>query len=62
MGTPHLFDVVASYDGSPYTPRIHYNRFEDGVHLKPEYSMKCATKLKTAMFHNRRLLMNVLAA
>ena len=50
VATPHMFDVVSTYEHG--ASRVHFERFEDGVHLKKVYSEKCAKKLKKAMRHN----------
>ena len=50
VATPHMFDVVSTYEHG--VSRVHFDRFEDGVHLKTQYSEKCAKKLKKVMRHN----------
>ena len=50
VATPHLYDTVATFEHG--SPRIHYGRFNDGVHLKQEFANKCARKLKNAMAFN----------
>ena len=49
-----MFDVVATYHQG--IPRIHYDRFTDGVHLNKDYAQKCAKKLMMAMNHNNYVL------
>ena len=50
VATPHLFDTVATFEHG--SPRIHFSRFTDGVHLRQEIADKCARKLKNAMAFN----------
>ena len=50
VATPHLYDTVATFEKG--SPRIHYSRFADGVHLKQEITNKCARKIKNAMAFN----------
>ena len=54
VATPQMFDVVATYHQG--VPRIHYDRFTDGVHLNQDYAKKCAKKLSMAMNHNTYVL------
>ena len=54
VATPHLYDTVVTFENS--SPRIHYNRLTDGVHLKQEIANKCARKLKNAMAFNAYVL------
>ena len=51
--TPYLASTVMENLGPNQRPRVHYNRFRDGVHAKKGLKEKWAKKLITAMAANR---------